>query len=94
MNQTLLNMLKTLPENSKSDWKSQIKKLTFTYNDIKNKTKGFLPHFCLFRQHGLLPKHLDFGLLETKSEKSYQECIENQRNSIKGNFSIISRNVQ
>ena len=52
MNQTLLNMLKTLPENSKSDWKSQIKKLTFTYNDTKNKTKGFLPHFRLFRQHG------------------------------------------
>ena len=67
MNQTLLNMLKTLAENFKNVWKSQIKKLTFAHNNIKNKTTGFSPHFLLFERNGRLPVDLAFDLLETWS---------------------------
>ena len=45
MNRSHLNMLKTLPENFKSNWKSHIKKLTFAYKKTKGKTTGFSLHF-------------------------------------------------
>ena len=56
MNQKLLNMLKTLPENFKSDWKSYMKKLSFSCNNTKNKTAVLrrLPHFLLFGRQGQL----------------------------------------
>ena len=36
-------MLKTLTESHKINWKDHIKKLTFTYNNRKNKTTGYSP---------------------------------------------------
>ena len=88
MNETLLNILKTLPENLKSDWKSHIKKLTFTYNNTKNNTTDFSPHFLLF---GRLPKDLAFDLLEKKSEKSYPEYVENWQNAMK---KVLTKEMQ
>ena len=73
-------MLKTLPENFKNHWKSHIKKLTFAYNNTKNKTT--------------VTHRLSFDLLETKSEKSFPEYVENWRNVMKEVFSIISRIVE
>lgn len=68
--------------------------MTFAYNNFKNKTAGFSPHFLLFGQHGWSTIDSVFDLLETKSKKSYPEYVESWLNAMKEAFSIIFWNVE
>ena len=51
MNQTLLAMLKTLPEAWKSNWKDHVNKLIFAYNCTSNSVTGYSPYCLLFGYH-------------------------------------------
>jgi transposase InsO family protein len=47
-NQTLLNMLGTLDEERKPDWKSYVAPLVHSYNATRNESTGYSPHFLMF----------------------------------------------
>jgi len=55
MNQTLLAMLKTLPEAWKSNWKDHVNKLIFAYNCTSNSVTGYSPYYLLFGRQPRLP---------------------------------------
>ena len=59
-------MLKTFPTTFKSNWKSHIKKLTFAYNNTKNRSTNYSPFFffffLLFGRNGRLPVDLMFDI--------------------------------
>ena len=65
MNQKLLNMLKTLPTNFKTDRKSYVK--TFAHNNTIHKATGFSLHFHLFGRNGRLPIDLLFDFTNIKT---------------------------
>ena len=44
-NQTLLNMLGTLQDFQKEDWKSYVAPLVYAYNSTKHDSKGYYPFF-------------------------------------------------
>ena len=48
MNQTLISMMKTLPEKFKSNWKDHVNKLAFAYNCTRNNSTTFSPFQLLF----------------------------------------------
>ena len=48
MNRTFINMLKTLPENYKADWKKELPKLSFAYNSTRCRSIGFSPFYLRF----------------------------------------------
>ena len=50
-NQTLLNMLGTLEDNQKSDWKTYVPSLLHAYNSKCHESTGYLPHFLMFGRH-------------------------------------------
>lgn len=54
MKQTILSMLRTLPNVQKSKWKDYIKKPVHAYNCIQTTAIGYFPYYILF---GGLPKH-------------------------------------
>ena len=47
-NKTLLNMLGTLNEHQKSDWKSNVSTLTHAYNAATHKSTGFAPFYLMY----------------------------------------------
>ena len=55
LNRTLINMLKSIPENEKKNWKDHLQKLMFAYNSTINKTTQFSPFFLLFGREPRMP---------------------------------------
>ena len=47
-NQTLLNMLGTLPNDAKKHWQDWVPTLTHAYNCTTSKTTGFSPYFLIY----------------------------------------------
>ena len=50
-NQTLMNMLGTLEENQKANWKAHLPPLVHAYNATRHESTGFKPHFLMFGRH-------------------------------------------
>ncbi len=48
---TLLNMMGTLPERHKADWKSHVSTLTHAYNAAVHDSTNFSPFFLMFGRH-------------------------------------------
>ena len=65
MNQTLLKMLRTLPESQKSRWPEFVNKMVHSYNCTQHSSTGYSPYYLLFGREPKLPLDL---LLCTKKE--------------------------
>ena len=61
-NSTLCNMLGTLSEEEKSDWKSHLGCMTHAYNCTKDASTTYSPYYLMFGRHSRLPIDVEFGL--------------------------------
>ena len=61
-NSTLCNMLGTLSEEEKSDWKSYLGCMTHAYNCTKHASTTYSPYYLMFGRHPRLPIYVEFGL--------------------------------
>ena len=55
MNRTLINMLRTLEAEKKSNWKDHLKTLMFAYNSMPCQATKHSPHFLMFGRESRLP---------------------------------------
>ncbi|MCG7875356.1 MAG: RNase H-like domain-containing protein, partial [Candidatus Thiodiazotropha endolucinida] len=73
-NKTLLNMLGTLHEKQKSDWKSHVSTLTHAYNAAVHDSTGFSPYYLMFGRHPRLAIDAFLGIPSgTETPKSKQD---------------------
>ena len=97
MNQTLCNMLKSLPENGKYDWKKYLQKLAFAYNSTINKSTGFSPFFLMFGRQPRLPIDSIFQT-DTVSpglkNQTHKQFVNDWRNLMKEAFEIANMNIK
>ena len=61
-NSTLCNMLGTLSDEEKSDWKSHLGCMTHAYNCTKHVSTTYSPYYLMFSRHPRLPIDCEFGL--------------------------------
>ena len=61
-NSTLCNMLDTLSDEEKSDWKSNLGCMTHAYNCTKHASTIYSPYYLMFGRHPRLPTDVAFGL--------------------------------
>ena len=61
-NSTLCNMLGTLSDEEKSDWKSHLGCMTHAYNYTKHASTTYSPYYLMFGRHPRLPIDVAFGL--------------------------------
>ena len=66
-NSTLCNMLGTLSEEEKSDWKSYLGCMTCAYNCTKHASTTYSPYYLMFGRHPRLPIDVEFGLPKSNS---------------------------
>ena len=66
-NSTLCNMLGTLSEEEKSDWKSHLGCMTHAYNCTKHASTTYSPYYLMFGRHPSLPIDIEFGLNKPNS---------------------------
>ena len=68
MTQIIINMLKCLPEQYKSNGHNHVNKLVHAYNSTKSSATGYFPYYLLFGRHWRLP--IDLLLLWQSNHKT------------------------
>ncbi len=91
MNRTLKNMLKTLPEMYKSNWKDHVNKLAFAYNCTRNKATTFSPFQLLFGHSPRLPIDFMFSLHQDNENVSYKDYVDTWKKAMQQACNIAQR---
>ena len=61
-NSTLCNMLGTLSEKDKLDWKAHLSSMTYAYNCTQHPSTTYSPYFLMFGRQPRLPVDFEMGL--------------------------------
>ena len=88
-NRTIINMLKTLNENHKSNWKKQVSKMFFAYHSTINKATGFSPFYLMFGQSSRLPIDSMFDM-EADGNKRRHKTYEQFVNTWKASMQVLT----
>ena len=92
MNQTIIAMLRTLPELHKSRWKDHVKKLVFAYNCTKHSTTGYSPYYIMFGRRPKLP--IDIILpTDEHNTGSHKEYIQNWKKQMTQAYEMTSKHL-
>ncbi|KAJ0022377.1 hypothetical protein NQD34_009867 [Periophthalmus magnuspinnatus] len=94
MNRTLLQMLKTLTETQKSNWKDSINKLMYSYNCTRCEVTGYSPFYLLFGRSPRLPVDMLFGLHSDSSSSDYRGYVDKWRRGMEEAYAIASENAK
>ena len=90
-NQTLLAMLRTLPEERQSSWADSLNKVVHAYNCTRNDGTGFGPFFLLFGRAPRLPIDQIFGLCHQPKSASYPKYVKQWATAMKDAYEIVEK---
>lgn len=88
-NHTLLDMLGTLDQQEKDNWKAHVAPLVLAYNCTRNGTTGVAPFYLMFGRHPRLPVDLAMGL-EQPIRKYDNEYITSLQTRLKEAYKLAS----
>ncbi len=94
-NRTLLQMLKTLTDKDKTNWKNSLNKLIFAYNCTRTEVTGFSPFYLLYGCSPRLPVDMLFNLLGNADEgsHSHQTYVDQWRHGMQEAYAIARENA-
>ncbi len=92
-NRTLLDMLRTLPENEKSRWKDHVDKVVHAYNCTRSDTTGFSPFFLLFGRHPRLPINLIFQTKTPSTKQDYPQYVKQWRTAMQESYRLAGQKI-
>ena len=94
-NQTLLNMLGTLENHQKEDWKSFVAPLVHAYNATKHDSTGYSPYFLMFGRHPRLAIDAYLGLNSPEESISSREhYVTKLKKRLQFAYKIASKEAQ
>ena len=96
LNRSALNMLKSLGERQKKNWKDSLPKMAFAYNSTVNKSTGYSPFYLMFGRESSLPIDQMFGLevSDKVTRKTHREFVEEWKASLEEAHTIANKNIE
>jgi transposase InsO family protein len=88
-NSTLLNMLRTLDNSSKADWKSHVQRLVHAYNCTPHKSTSYSPYFLMFGRHPRLPTDTLFD--DRVPEEDVTDFAQKVRKRLQDAFEVAAK---
>ena len=90
-NQTLLSMLRTLPEEKKSKWKDYVPKVVHAYNCTRRETTRYSPFYLLFGRSPRLPIDLIFGTFPTSTPTDHHGYVRKWKSAMMEAYSLAAK---
>lgn len=92
-NQTLLNMLGTLEDDKKVNWKAHVPALVHAYNSTRHESTGLSPHFLMFGRHPRLAIDAFLGIdpNDTQRSKSHSNYVRDLQKRLDFAYKVASR---
>ena len=92
MNQTLIAMLRNLPEKQTSRWKDSLNKVVHAYNRTRHEATGYSPFYLLYGRHSRLPVDILFGLsTNVSSSKNYQRYMQKWTSAMTSPYHLATK---
>ena len=92
-NRTLLNMLGTLSDQQKKDWKSYLGSVTHAYNCTEHDVTGFSPFFLMYGRQPRLPIDLILGHDPEKGSSDYKTFVKSLRDRLSEAYELAKLQV-
>ncbi|XP_057707840.1 uncharacterized protein LOC130926733 [Corythoichthys intestinalis] len=89
-----MQMLRTLTEKQKTNWKESLNKLIYAYNCTRCEVTGFSPFYLLFGRSPRLPIDLVFGLTTEVGNVDHRTYMEKWKREMQEANEIVQANIK